>query len=44
MRSIKGVILGLGAFEKVKRYNLGTLSRVTVARKPDLFEAGFATR
>jgi hypothetical protein len=24
---IEGIVLGLGTFEKVKRYNLGTLSR-----------------
>jgi hypothetical protein len=43
VRGIKGVILGFGAFEKVK---LSTLApcRVTVARQPKGLEGCFAGR
>jgi hypothetical protein len=41
MRSIKRVILGLGAFEKVKRYEAGNFFEMTVARHSDVLERGF---
>ena len=41
MRSIEGVIRSLGAFEKVKLYKARNLVEMTVARHPDLLEAGF---
>jgi hypothetical protein len=41
VRSIKGVILILGTFEKVKLYKARDFFEMTVARHPDLFERCF---
>jgi len=43
VRSIEGVILGLGAFEKVKLYEARYLVEMTVARHPDLLESCFGS-
>jgi hypothetical protein len=41
VRSIKRVILSLGAFEKVKLYKAGHLVEMTVARHPNVLESCF---
>jgi hypothetical protein len=39
MRSIKGVVLGFGAFEKVKFHKAWHLFEMAVARQPHMLES-----